>query len=291
MKNGLLAQCRTAGCGWKCCNFGKECYILMLPYEYEAGAGSKDHLEVVDEDYFGGKKVKCVARDCSVCDNGYKPIMCRTYPYWMRSVSKDILMRSEKCCLPDEPLKAHRDYVKELFAVYNSGSYPIDGFLNAVSIDKYEVYRAYEKNPLNLSHKEAVMEVERAGFGDDYCFESSDADIEKCLSSGCSSGVLNGDELLGYSLAYYNEYGVGYVEKCYVKEAVRGFGLQKEMVKDNIKKLVSCGVSEVYSMCSPENKKSLHNFQSVGFKVMRETEFMGEKRLILKWSLHEGSDK
>ena len=134
MKNGLLAQCRTAGCGWKCCNFGKEGYILMLPYEYETGAGSKAHLEVVDEDYFGGKKVKCVARDCSVCDKGYKPIMCRTYPYWMRSVSKDILMRSEKCCLPDEPLKAHRDYVKELFAVYNSSQYPIDGFLNAVNI-------------------------------------------------------------------------------------------------------------------------------------------------------------
>lgn len=296
MKNGLLAQCRTAGCGWKCCNFGKDGYILLLPFEYESAIVDEKelaHIEVIDENYFGGKKVRCVARDCSVCDKGYKPIMCRTYPYWMRSVSKDILVRSNKCGLKDDNLGLHRDYVKDLFKEHAKRfGKVVDRFLNATLIDNYSVYKAFDKMPLNEEFLDKVCEIEKAGFGEDACIASTKEEVYKCLTSACSCGVVNKGELLAYSLAYYNEYGVGYIEKCFVKEEMRGFGLQKEMVKDNLKKLVSLGkVSDVYAMCSPENKKSLHNFQSVGFKVMRETEFMGQKRLILKWSIYEGADK
>ena len=289
--NGLLAQCRTAGCGLKCCGFGKDGYILLLPHEDKA-IGDKSHLEVIDDNYFGGKKVKCTARNCAVCDNGYKPIMCRTYPYWMRSVSKDILVRSAKCGLSDANLEAHRDYVKNTFKQYSEKVADVDSFLNAVYIDNYGVHGAFDKMPINEDFLDVICGIENAGFGEEVCMASTEEEVYKSLISACSCGVVSDGVLLAYSLAYYNEYGVGFIEKCFVEEDLRGFGLQKDMVKDNLKKLISLGkVSDVYAMCSPKNKKSLHNFQSVGFKVMRETEFNGEKRLILKWSIYEGSDK
>lgn len=292
MKNGLLAQCRTAGCGWKCCNFGKDGYILLLPNEWKQAEGLKSHLVVLDADYFGGRKVKCIAQDCSNCDGGYKPIMCRTYPFWMRSVSKRILVKSEKCCLKYEPLTAHAKYVKELFAEYALRNEGVDRFLRSAHIDRYSVDGIWNKEPLCNNHLYSVMKIEESGFGEDgNCFSSDKSDVVKSINSECSSCVVNNDELLAYSLAYYDEYGVGYIEKCYVKEDIRGFGLQKELVKDNLKRLVSKGVSDVYSMCSPSNKASLKNFISVGFKVLREVEYMSKKRLILKWSLYEGDNR
>lgn len=292
MRDGLLSQCRTAGCGWQCCNFGKDGYILLLPNEWEQSSGSKSHLVVLDEYYFGGKKVKCIAQDCASCDNGYKPIMCRTYPYWMRSVSKGIMVKSDKCCLKHVPVPTHRDYVENLFSDYALKNEGVERFLNSAHIDRYSVDGVWDKEPLSEQYMDKVIQIETAGFGDDAsCFSSDISDIVKSIKSGCSSCVVSDGELLGYSLAYCDEYGVGYVEKCFVKEDIRGFGLQKELVKDNLKRLVTKGVSEVYSMCSPTNKASLKNFVSVGFRIMREIEFQGEKRLILKWSVYEGDNR
>lgn len=77
---GLIRACENSGCGWKCCSFGSDGHIVILPHELDGHEKEISHLQIIDDDYFGGKKVKCIAKDCKSCDNGYKPIMCKTYP-------------------------------------------------------------------------------------------------------------------------------------------------------------------------------------------------------------------
>jgi len=76
----------------------------MLPTEYEK-AGDVGHINVIDNDYMGGKKVKCVAKDKKTCDGGYKPIQCRTFPLWVRSGGK--IEQSTRCPLNHSQTKEH----------------------------------------------------------------------------------------------------------------------------------------------------------------------------------------
>ena len=80
---GLIEACKGANCGYKCCSFGSDGHIVILPHEFDGHEKEISHLQIIDNDYFGGKKAKCIAKDCKSCDNGYKPVMCRTYPLWV----------------------------------------------------------------------------------------------------------------------------------------------------------------------------------------------------------------
>ena len=83
MSNGLIKHCSISGCGWKCCDFGSKGHIVMLPTEYESAKGSLSHLKIVNDNDNSGKNVKCIAKDKSNCDGGYKPIQCRTFPVFV----------------------------------------------------------------------------------------------------------------------------------------------------------------------------------------------------------------
>ncbi len=137
--NGLIDHCSKSGCGFKCCSFGSGGHIVILPHELDE-VENAHHLRVIDGNYMGGKKVKCEAKDCKTCDNGYKPIMCRSYPLWVRSVNLGVVLRSRKCPLQPSPLSKHREYVLDMFSEFRQNSFSqLDVFLRNAWVDNYEV--------------------------------------------------------------------------------------------------------------------------------------------------------
>ena len=114
------------------------------------------------------------------------------------------------------------------------------------------------------------------------CIKSDCKEIEKCLNSGCSFGLFDGDKLVGFSLCYYSDYCTGYIEKTFILPAYRGCGYQKELTKTNLTALKCLGVDEVYSMVSPNNIASKKSLTSVGFRKKKDVVYNGLQRVILK---------
>ena len=271
---------------------------MILPHEFDGYENEISHLQIIDNDYFGGKKVKCIAKDCKSCDNGYKPIMCRTYPLWVKSVNKGFVFRSSKCPLSSEQIAKHKDFALEVFGSYRKVMLPendIDMFLSKAWVDRYEpffpaqhgnVEYNMQVRVLSVSALSDIKNMEQSLLSDpSMCFASEPKDIVKCLRSECSYGLLINDELVAYSLAYFTEYGTAYIEKCFVRSEYRGNGFQCILLNANIAKLVSNGVQYIFSMTSPKNEASIKSFTSSGFSIERDTKYKGVERLILKWEL------
>ena len=295
---GLIKACKSANCGWKCCSFGSDGHIVILPHELDGHEQEISHLQIIDDDYFGGKKVKCVAKDCKSCDNGYKPIMCRTYPLWVKSVKKRFVFRSGKCPLKNEQLDSHKGFTLSIFEGYRNSLPPsvdIDSFLSKAWIDRYEplfptskggIECSIEIKQLSMSDHVIIDEYERnMPYMPSLCFASEPQDVVKCLQSGRSYGLWLDRSLVAYSLAYFTEYGTAYVDKCFVRQDCRGNGFQYILLNSNLAKLVSNGVQEVFAMTSPDNEASISSFTNAGFSFKRDTKYKGEQRLILKWEL------
>lgn len=292
---GLIDDCRMSGCGWKCCTFGSNGHIVLLPGELEQTLNSS-HLKIIDRNYFGGCKARCVAKDCKTCDNGYKPIMCRVYPLWVKSVSKGIVFKSNKCPLTSNQLQDHSKYVLNIFERYNE-DVKVDEFLSKAWIDNYELLdirsfntglnlsKGYQVRALSITDLASVMELEKTQDEPRLCCRSEYKDILKSVTSGCSYGLYYKNSLVAYSLCYVTDYGTAYIDKCFVHSKHRGHSYQRLLLQHNIKSLLSNGVCEIYAMTSPNNIASLKSFTSVGFSVMRDAKFSGYERYILKWSL------
>lgn len=137
----LGSLCATSGCGWACCDFGSKGRIIMLPEEYENANGNLDHLLVVDEEYNGGKRVKCRAEDKSICDGGYKPIQCIIYPLWIRS--GELVTRSQKCPLKSSVLPPHSKDALKIIGDYKAEhpTVDIDRFLDEAEVDRYVILK------------------------------------------------------------------------------------------------------------------------------------------------------
>lgn len=295
---GLIRACENSGCGWKCCSFGSDGHIVILPHELDGHEKEISHLQIIDDDYFGGKKVKCISKDCKSCDNGYKPIMCRTYPLWVKSVKKGFMFRSSKCPLKNEQLTKHKAFVLDVFDNYRKTLLPktdIDTFLSKAWIDRYEPlfpiqrgsieYKMQVKS-LSISDMLDIEKIEQTLLPNpDMCFASEPEDIVKCLRSSCSYGLWLNDRLAAYSLAYFTEYGTAYIDKCFVCSDYRGSGFQYILINANITKLVSKGVQEIFAMTSPKNEASIKSFTNAGFSFKRDTKYKGIERIILKWEL------
>lgn len=296
MDKGVIESCKGTGCGFKCCSFASGGHIVVLPHEFDGHEHDISHLRIIDDDYFGGKKVKCVANDCKSCDGGYKPIMCRSFPLWVKSLKKRIIFRSGKCPLRDVQLSRHKSYVLSLFDNYLESlpvDVDIDSFLSKSWIDNYHPFPSYsnaagcmEVKPLSMSDMSLVEDLEFMFLSDpDLCLVSDKGDIERCLGSGCSYGLWLGGDLVAYSLAFFTEYGSAYVEKCFVRQDYRGNGFQKLLLGLNLDALLANGAIVVFSMTSPDNLPSLRNFAKAGFVVSHETKYKGKCRIILKREL------
>lgn len=297
-EKGLIKACKSAACGWKCCSFGSDGHIVVLPHELDGHEQEISHLQIIDDDYFGGKKVKCVAKDCKSCDNGYKPVMCRTYPLWVKSVKKRFVFRSGKCPLKNEQLDSHKDFTLSIFEDYRNSLPPsvdIDSFLSKAWIDRYDplfpiskgsIECSIEIKQLSMSDHVIIDEYERnMPYMPSLCFASEPQDVVKCLQSGCSYGLWLDGVLVAYSLAYFTEYGTAYIDKCFVRQDCRGNGYQYILLNANLAKLVSNSVQEVFAMTSPNNEASIKSFTNAGFSFKRDTKYKGERRIILKWEL------
>lgn len=101
-----LTQCQQAVdkkvCAWDCCVY-TDSYCLMLPGEYEAAIDlgySISGYDIIDHDYFGGKKVVPSSKKCCVGpempNNHYKTLDCWFYPVWpaMKENQLEIILGS-----------------------------------------------------------------------------------------------------------------------------------------------------------------------------------------------------
>jgi hypothetical protein len=109
----------------------------MLPEEFESADASTNHLEIIDDNYRGGKKVLCKAKDTANCDGGYKPAQCGIYPLWLTTDEK---LRSLKCPLSNAAAEAHIPEAQAIIDKYRS-EHPdvdLDKFIDEAEVDRYE---------------------------------------------------------------------------------------------------------------------------------------------------------
>jgi len=283
MNNGLIKHCKNSGCGWKCCDFGSKGHIVMLPTEYES-VNNVSHLKVINDNDNGGKHVKCIAKDKSNCDNGYKPIQCRTFPLFV-SFNKDryFAERSMRCPLSSDLLKSHKEKSWKIINEFSLGkNVDFELFFRNVKLNNYLKFtedRAFVI--LDKNNASDILEYENSMNDDSMCMRSSNEDIAKSLLSGFSVGLLVAGEIVAYSLCYVNEYRLAFIDKCYVSEAYRGQGLQAEMIMLNLELIKEVSFA-CFAMVSPKNEISLKNLKKCGFVISREAVCNGSERYILK---------
>ena len=136
-----------------------------------------------------------------------------------------------------------------------------------------------------LRDLEAINQFESTLEDGATCLRSDEHDILDSIKGGCSVGMFNGEELIAYSLAKWNDYGIGYVDKCFVAPAYRGQGIQKGMLSENLLALVGKKVHEVWAMASPSNIASLRSFFYVGFQEYKDITCEGFPRKLLKYNV------
>ena len=116
-----------------------------MPQEFaDIPENDRKHLSIIDDDYLGGMKVHCNAKDTSNCDGGYKPVHCGIYPLWAKSLSETSLYRSNKCPLPDHVVDATaKDVLATMQAYGRDKLIPVEEFetfLSTVYIDNYSKF-------------------------------------------------------------------------------------------------------------------------------------------------------
>jgi len=116
------------------------------------------------------------------------------------------------------------------------------------------------------------------------CLQSSYGSIDRCLSSGCSIGYFMDQMLVGYTLANYTDFTVGYIEKSFVLPSFRGYQIQMNSTEQVLKLLADHGVKDVYTMVSPCNAVSISNLEKLGFKFLRKIMVNGVDRNIMFYS-------
>jgi hypothetical protein len=124
---GTLALCPHMKCGYRCCDFKQTGEILLYPGELAdavANGKSLNHLQIIDANYVGGARAKCVARQTATCDAGYKPLDCKSYPLFPRVAASDAgpqrraldLTKGLGCPISADLLSAHGQHVRATWA-------------------------------------------------------------------------------------------------------------------------------------------------------------------------------
>lgn len=289
-KKGIIEACKSTGCGFKCCSFGStksNGSTILLPGEYENAKGSVSHLQVLDDNYFGGKKVRCIAKEPFCCDGGYKPIQCRVYPLWISSIKDKLILKSLKCPLKEDALTNHLQDAFHLFEEYPYTSREeLELFLSKVKVDRYKVYGSQECDGnvdiriLSQKDLECILNYEETLNDCNTCFKSREGVVSKCIDSGFSIGIFVDNTLSAYTLSYSNEYGINYIEKCFVSPEYRGQGWQVTMLLKHNELVKSIGTKFIFSMASPSNWVSIRSFKQVGFKEAYPTSVGGYNRIV-----------
>jgi hypothetical protein len=114
---GKISLCSISGCEYKCCEFQQGNYIVLYPGELEDAkklGETYTHLEIIDNNYHGGKRAICTAKDTSSCDNGYKPLDCASYPLFPKNIGENNMtsfIKGKKCPLKISQISQHTKWV------------------------------------------------------------------------------------------------------------------------------------------------------------------------------------
>jgi len=142
-KEGLIGLCPHQGCGFTCCEFNQGNYIVLYPGELEAtDAASLEHLEIIDDDYYGGARAICHAKDTGTCDCGYKPLDCATYPFFPAVGAKGGamtgLLKGSKCPLQVAQITDHGRWVRQVWQELMTDQPEVAEWLYHVKLVGYE---------------------------------------------------------------------------------------------------------------------------------------------------------
>ena len=146
--NGIIPSCANSGCSQtlgekRCCDFQKGNYIVLYPGELDqarANGQSTAHLKIIDDNYHGAPKVVCTARDTATCDNGFKPLDCKSYPFFPAhpgAAGVDLLVKGKKCPLQAEHLKGHAAVVREAWKEVMASNPDVRPWLKKVELVGY----------------------------------------------------------------------------------------------------------------------------------------------------------
>ena len=114
--SGRIELCSQQECGYTCCDFAANNYIVLYPGEREeaiAAGHTLNHLAIETLPH-GGHRAFCRARDRSTCDGGYKPTDCASYPLFP-TIDPDggvtAGLKGAKCPLTVGDIVDHRRWV------------------------------------------------------------------------------------------------------------------------------------------------------------------------------------
>lgn len=140
-EEGKITDCSNAGCGFFCCEFQQGNYIVTFPNELEQTTQNTDHLKVIDDNYHGGKKVVCTAKDRVNCDNGYKPIDCKMYPLYIKG--DGMYIKGSKCPMSNLIVKKHKPLCDQWLQEYKdkNPNVDVDAFVSKVEMTGYEEFK------------------------------------------------------------------------------------------------------------------------------------------------------
>jgi len=146
MTGGSIELCPKSGCGFRCCEFQQGNYIVLHPGELEAARArgeSLDHLEITLSER-GGHRAVCHAQRTETCDDGYKPLDCRSYPYFPRLADNEArvtkwLLKGRKCPLEPHEIDVHGKWVIEQWNTLVESSPAIAAWLKGVVLVGYDL--------------------------------------------------------------------------------------------------------------------------------------------------------
>ena len=133
-----------------------------------------------------------------------------------------------------------------------------------------------------------IVDIENASLNNpSMCMKSDLMDIDNSCFCGCSHAAFMDGRIVAYVLCYCNEYGVAFIDKCWVSPEFRGRGLQRSLVGDCIQIIMRRQLAKyIFTMCSPRNTISLFNFYKVGFKRSHSTMCYGHQRTVLRYEIN-----
>jgi len=140
---GTIDLCPHMGCQFTCCSFQQGNYIVLHPDELEQALRngvSTSHLELIAS-YHGGYKAICTAKDTATCDNGFKPLDCRSYPYFPTVTEGKIVanLKGQKCPLPISEISRHALYVQQEWTKVVSQQPAVLQWLDKVELVGYSI--------------------------------------------------------------------------------------------------------------------------------------------------------
>ena len=113
IKEGKIEACPKNNCGYHCCDFNQENFIVMFPNELDkaiTSGKSMTHLKIIESLPNNSHKVVCKAKNRVICDGGYKPVDCKIYPLFPKG-DKTYFLKGRKCPLQSFELHQHKQLV------------------------------------------------------------------------------------------------------------------------------------------------------------------------------------